>query len=424
MTHSIARPVRRLGLVSAVATVVALLGLATPHTRGGDWPQWRGANRDAKVTDFKPPKTWPKELKKEWKVTVGEGVATPALVGDKLFVFSREGGAEITRCLEAGNGKEVWKDKYDAEYKGKGDTGFQGPRASPTVTDGKVITFGLNGMLSCLSADKGEKIWRVETGAFPTFHTSSSPLVVDKFVVVQVGSENNGGVTAYDLGTGDIKWKWTDEGASYASPVLMTVGTMKMIVVETNKSVLGIGLADGKTKWKTPFPLMGKGPGGGYNASTPMIDGATVIFSGSNRGTRAIKIEKKGDEFTVKELWTNKENSAMYNTPVLRDGHVFGLATNDTLFCINAADGKTAWTHELVGAGGRLRGYGSVVDAGSVLMALNPGSKLTVYEASAKEYKDVATYKVADAEVFAYPIVTGNRIYVKDKTSLTLWTVE
>src|SRR6266699_2036712 len=77
-----------------------------------DWPQWRGPNRDGKATGFTAPKTWPKELTEKWKVTVGDGVATPALVGDKLYVFTREGGNEVIRCLNAADGKEVWSDKY------------------------------------------------------------------------------------------------------------------------------------------------------------------------------------------------------------------------------------------------------------------------------------------------------------------------
>ncbi len=80
-----------------------------------DWPQWRGPNRDAKVADFKAPNTWPEELKQQWKITVGDGVATPALVGDKLYVFSREGSDEVLRCLDAGTGKEIWKDNYAAK---------------------------------------------------------------------------------------------------------------------------------------------------------------------------------------------------------------------------------------------------------------------------------------------------------------------
>jgi hypothetical protein len=76
------------------------------------------------------------------------------------------------------------------------------------------------------------------------------------------------------------------------------------------------------------------------------------------------------------------------------------------------------------GMGGRDDGYGTVVDAGNVLMALNPSGQLVVFEPNEKQFKLIASYKVADSGTYAYPIVTGNRIYVKDKDSLTLWAIE
>src|SRR2546426_1861040 len=92
------------------AVIVAVLFAIAASAE--DWPQWRGANRDGKAGAFTAPKTWPKELAQKWKASVGDGVATPALTGDKLYVFSRQSGAEITRCLEAATGKELWQDKY------------------------------------------------------------------------------------------------------------------------------------------------------------------------------------------------------------------------------------------------------------------------------------------------------------------------
>src|SRR5687767_1760539 len=91
-----------------------LAALCCSWASAADWPQWRGPNRDAKAADFKAPKTWPKELTQKWKVTVGEGVATPALVGDRLYVFSRQDGSEVLRCLNAADGKELWQDKYES----------------------------------------------------------------------------------------------------------------------------------------------------------------------------------------------------------------------------------------------------------------------------------------------------------------------
>src|SRR5438552_1600414 len=96
-----------------LAAFVISLFLAAASS-AADWPQWRGQNRDAKVTGFTPPATWPKELTKKWSVTVGDGVATPALVGDKIYAFARQGDEEVTTCLESGSGKLLWDETYKA----------------------------------------------------------------------------------------------------------------------------------------------------------------------------------------------------------------------------------------------------------------------------------------------------------------------
>src|SRR5437868_11136835 len=95
---------------------MALLAcLIAAGSTAADWPQWRGENRDAKVSDFKAPSTWPTELTKKWSVPVGDGAATPALVGDRLYVLSREGDGETLRCLDAATGKEIWEQAYEAQ---------------------------------------------------------------------------------------------------------------------------------------------------------------------------------------------------------------------------------------------------------------------------------------------------------------------
>jgi outer membrane protein assembly factor BamB len=105
-----------------------------------DWPQWRGPNRDNKVIGFAEPKTWPKELTKKWTVSVGIGEASPVLVGDKLYVFARQQDDEVTLCLDAMTGKEIWQDKYAADVVKGGARGYPGPRSTPAVGEGKVCT--------------------------------------------------------------------------------------------------------------------------------------------------------------------------------------------------------------------------------------------------------------------------------------------
>jgi len=410
-------------LTSVLVGCVVLLGGTCLCAQ--DWPQWRGPNRSATATGFKAPKTWPKELTKKWRVTVGSGVATPALVGDRLYVATREDGNEIIRCLKASNGEEVWQDKYSAAAPTRPGSGFNnefvGPRASPAVGEGKVVTLGVRGTLSCYDAAKGKRLWRHnEIKGWPRFFTSSSPIIVDKLCVAQLGSPDDGAVVAYELAGGKEKWKWTGDGPAYASLALLTVGDTKAIIAETNTKIVALSVDGGKLLWETAYRVGGRR---GYNASTPLVDGQTVIYAGSGRGTKAVRLEKKGDKLVSKELWSNT-NGVMFNTPVLTNGLLFGLSENDRLFCINAKDGKTAWTASLGGGGGRRGGgYGSIVAAGSVLLALTPTGQLTVFEANAKEFKKLASYTVG-TQTYAYPVVSGNRILVKDQNALTLWTVE
>ena len=142
--------------VAALAGCLALASACSLFAQ--DWPQWRGLNRDGKVTGFTAPQTWPKALAQKWKTTVGLADATPALVGDKLFVFARQGSDEVILCLDAGSGKELWQNKYAAEAASGPSGSHPGPRNSPTVADGKVVTLGVSGVVSCVDAADGKTL--------------------------------------------------------------------------------------------------------------------------------------------------------------------------------------------------------------------------------------------------------------------------
>ncbi len=460
----------RMTRMTAVIVGCTMLFVASA-ARGQDWPQWRGPNRDAKVTGFEMPKTWPKQLTQKWKVTVGDGVATPSLAGDKLYVFTRQGGDEVIRCLDASTGKELWQDKYAAQPATGISGSFPGPRCSPTVVDGKVVTLGVRGVLSCYDATTGKKLWQKDDfHSWPMFFTSSSPIVVDGLCVAQLGGRNGGSIVAYDLATGDQRWKWTGDSPAYASPELMTLDGTKLIIAQTTGKMLALNAADGKVVWEAPFAVQGRG----YNAVTPVVDGESIIYGGSGRGFRDVKLEKADTHFDAKELWKNKEKSPIFSSPVLKDGLLYGITQTNEIFCLNAKDGKTAWSAPGEpasggmrpaggprpaggagrapggqgqrgaegrpaggggqppagrgrggrGGGGGSNGYGSIVDAGPVLVALTPSSQLIFFEPSDKAFRQLAKYKVADTPTYAYPVIAGNRIFVKDRENLILWTIE
>jgi len=181
--------------------LAAGLVLFAAAARAADWPQWRGPNRDNHVAGFTAPATWPKELAQKWKVTVGLGDASPALVGNRLYTFTREGDDEVIRCLDTGTGTEVWKDHYPAIAVTGAAGSHPGPRSTPAVAEGKVCTFGVGGVLSCLEAATGKVAWRKETKTWPQFYTSCSPLIASGACIVQLGGRGSGSVSAFDLRT-------------------------------------------------------------------------------------------------------------------------------------------------------------------------------------------------------------------------------
>jgi len=393
----------------------------TSFLPAADWSQWRGPNRAAVVADFTPPETWPKELHKAWSTPVGEGVATPALVGRKLYAFGYQDGKEVIRCLDAANGKELWKNAYAATPAGGPASGFPAARSSPAVAEGKVVTFGVQGTLSCLDAEKGTVAWRKEsTGKPPGFSASCSPLLVDGLCVIQIGGDRGGSVVAYDLADGKEKWKWSSDGTKFASPMLLTLNDLKAVVVETTGTISAVNLADGNLLWSTKFSTR-------YNASTPMVDGQVLYYAGSGQPTRAVKLEKEGDKVAAKELWATPDTSVIYNTPVIKDGLMFGLSERNQIFCIDTQTGKKLWAEGLEsgGGGGRMRpGFGSVVAAGPVLFALTPAGKLVVFKPNREKFTRIASYKVADGNTYSYPVVTSEGVYIKDRNAVTFWTLK
>ena len=305
------------------------------------------------------------------------------------------------RCLDAATGQELWQNAYEAAAVRPPASSFSGPRSSPTVVHGKVVTLGVQGTLSCLDAESGKLLWRKDEarGGIPRFATASSTLVVDGLCIAQLGSEQDGAIVAYDLETGAEKWTWKGDGPAYGSPILVTINGSEIVVAPTSQNMVALAIADGKPLWKIPYTQ------GRYNAATPIVEGQTLIYAGPERGITAEQLVMEGDQLQAKPLWSNSDNSVQFNTPVVKAGELYGLSTMNNLFCINVADGKTAWASTLTGeaakqappaqeggrggggrrggmrrGGGGGGGYGSVVDAGSVLLALTPAGELYVFE--------------------------------------------
>ena len=201
---------RILTIVILLAGVSALLDA---QARSTDWTQWRGPNRDGVIPSFTPPREWPQQLVRKWKVEVGLGYATPIVVGNRVYLFSRQGDNEVMSGLDADSGKVLWQTMYPAAFTmhSAATPHGKGPKSTPVFANGRLYSIGMTGVVTAFNAADGKQIWQKPGSALVPTYTSHafSPLVTGGTVVFHVGGHNKGALTAYDANTGAVKWSWT-----------------------------------------------------------------------------------------------------------------------------------------------------------------------------------------------------------------------
>jgi RNA polymerase sigma factor (sigma-70 family) len=377
------------------------------------WPQWRGPNRDGIVRGVTIPEKWPKELTEEWKATVGDGVASPVVVGGSVYVFTRQNDDERVICLDVDSGRQKWRsESYAAPYKvgpGEGDGGNR-PRSTPVFADGRIFTLGMTGILTCLDTRTGKLLWRKDTKY--TYYGGSSPLVTDGLCIVHCGDgTKTGGLMAFGVHSGELKWSFSDGYCAMSgSPVVVDLAGERHLVTYSAWNAAGVSLATGQKLW-------GVGPaGGGMPCTTPVQYKDLLILADNMDSLRALRLEKGSTGITAKEVWKAKGLPLYYSSPVAADGLVFGMSTRSggCLFCLDANTGATRWVTD-----GRMGGHASILHAGRVVLFLTDRGRLLVVKPNGTAFQPVAEYRVSDGATEAHPVLLGDRILVKDQQSLT-----
>lgn len=378
-----------------------------------DYPQWRGNRRDGEASGFTEPTTWPDALKRQWKVDVGEGYGTPLVIGSTVYVFTRRQGQEALTALAADTGRELWHTGYGAAYEVSPPTVAHGagPKATPLFHEGKVFTVGVSGIVAAFDAGSGALLWRTPAPSEAPYFSAASSLVGDARIVI--GHPGNyGPLTAFDSSTGAVKWTAGEDGL-WASPIIASLGGVRQVVTATQKSIVGVSLPEGKVLWQHPF--VNNGP------ITPVLQKDTIIISGLDLGVAAIRPARRDGKWIIDAVWENKGVSMYLSNPVVIDDTLFGLShrANGQYFALDANTGKTLWLGPP-----RQADNTAFVKAGNILFLLNDDGELVVARSSRSEIAPLRRYAIADRATWAQPAITGNRLFVKDVSSLALWILQ
>ena len=438
-----------------------------------DWNQWRGPGRDGIVREVQLPETLPGELKQVWSVDVGPGLASPLFVEDRIYSITRRGKEEEVTARSRENGRVIWSARYEAPFIPNAQATSprlfpvslgRGPFATPVLSQGILVTLGVDRTASAFQAEDGKLLWRHrllpavtperiifecppcgmecdgkeyhEAGDCPNsscplqlspkgletsatfdgtrgnyYGAAASPLVHEDMVILNVGNAEAGQLSAYQLESGKELWRWSGSGVSSSSPVLAEVDGIPQVIVLSRTSLNGVDVRDGAELWSHSLTS---------NAQivTPIVTGNLVIFSAYRSPTTALRLLHQGSDWRVEPAWQNDEVTLYTSTPVLEAGILYGLSYSGRgrFFALDMATGELKWATQ-----GREGQSASIQSTGQHLLVLLDSGELRVLGIDPSQYRLEASYTVSESPTWAHPVFYRNQVLVKNENQLILY---
>jgi outer membrane protein assembly factor BamB len=407
-----------MGKTTRFVLLLWTLGLTTMEAQPPQgWGQWRGPGRNGTGV-FDVSSTLPDALTKRWEVTVGLGHSSPVVENRRVVIHTREGDREVTRAFDLLSGKELWRHDFTAPYtmNPAARAHGPGPKSTPVIAGDRVFTLGITGVLSALDLASGKLLWRTDPPpAPPEYGTAMSPIVEPPNVIVHVGAQDKGALTAFDIATGKPRWRWTGDGPAYASPIAASINGRRQLITQTENFVVGLDAANGQLLWQIPFRTSYD-----QNAITPLVVKDLLIYSGLDSGTTAVRLVQKGTAWVTEPVWKNEQVSMYMSSPVVVGSTLYGLShrSRGQFFAIDLASGKTLWTTP-----GREGDNASLVVVPAYLLLSTTEGELIVARPNPSRFEEVKRYRIAESAVWAHPAITGSVILVKDVDKLICWSV-
>ena len=397
----------------SIAILLVLLSTNLLAQTPGDWPQWRGPNRDGISKETGLLKQWPADGPPlVWKATgAGRGYSTMSIAGGRLFTMGLRGDREYVIAFDISTGKEAWATPHGRVFKNdRGD----GPRGTPTVDGDRVYALGGNGDLSSLDAKTGRIVWAMNVltkfgGQNPNWGVSESPLVIGEKLLVTAGGPG-ASIVALNKKDGTLIWKSQSDGAGYSSGMPLQMGNATQVVFFTSQRALGLDLKDGKLLWEYP-----RAANDVANVATPIVNGNRVFIS-SDYGTGAGVVEIKADG-KAQEVYFTKDMRNHHSSSVLIGDYLYGFSSS-ILTAMRFDTGEVAWRDRSVGKG-------SLVYADGNLYAFSENGVVGLIEATPTGYREKGRFRIEQDSLptWTHPVVAGGRLYLRDQDTIYAYDV-
>ncbi len=328
--------------------ITVIIVMWSQITHADDWPQWRGPRRDGVWRESGIIESIPESgLKVRWRARVGNGYSGPAVASGRVFVSDHQLQPEVERvlCFDELTGQQIWVHAYPTDYANM-EYG-NGPRATPTVYDGKVYALGTQGHLTCLDATTGHVIWKRDlvqefNAKKLTYGFSSAPLVVGELLIVMAGGSPDACIVGLDRLTGEERWRALTDRSSYSAPLVIHAGGHEQLIMWTGDTISSLNPETGKVFWQQPRKASFDEA---EIVASPVLHGDRLLcLSAWNRGSVTLSLDR--DKPTASVLWkTRSKPSTFIATPLFQDdGHFYASMGDSQLACVDATNGEVVWT--------------------------------------------------------------------------------
>lgn len=393
---------------AAAATISPEKSSADPEvaTTGGNWSGFRGPKRDGVIRGVRIQTDWTQSKPVElWRKPIGPGWSSFAVRGNFIYTQEQRGNDEIVACYNLATGEPVWRHRDAARFY-ESNAGA-GPRATPTLSNGRVYTFGATGILNALNARDGSVIWSRNAASdtktkVPMWGFASSPLVVGDAVIVAT----SGVLAAYEAAKGHPRWQGPADKGGYSSPQLATIDGVAQILLLNGEGATSVSPSDGKLLWKHEWA------GDGIVQPAVIAGSDVLIGSGSGmssaNGMRRIAVTHSDAGWSVEERWTSNGLKPYYNDFVVHKGNAYGF-DGSILACVGLEDGKRKWK------GGRY-GHGQIIllPDQDLLLVLSEEGDLALVKAAPDQFTEVARFKAIEGKTWNHPVLVGDQLLVRN----------